>query len=51
MLAGANDAVGRAPGERLWPEWFTDDMIATARQDTRSRASRVRSDTQKVGSL
>lgn len=36
MLAGADDAIGRAPGEKLWPEWFTDDMIATARQDTRS---------------
>ncbi len=36
MLAGADDAIGRAPGERLWPEWFTDDMISTARQDTRS---------------
>ena len=36
MLAGADDPIGRAAGERLWPEWFTDDMIATARQDTRS---------------
>lgn len=36
MLARSDDAIGRKPGERLWPEWFTDDMIATARQDTRS---------------
>lgn len=26
----------RQPGERLWPEWFTDEMIATARLDTRA---------------
>ena len=36
MLADVADPVGRAPGERLWPEWFTDTMIETARLDTRS---------------
>lgn len=36
MLAGAGDPIGRAPGERLWPEWFTDEMIDVARRDTRS---------------
>lgn len=36
MLAGANDPLGRLPGERLWPEWFTDEMIETARKDVRS---------------
>lgn len=36
MLAGANDPLGRALGERLWSEWFTEEMIATARQDVRS---------------
>ena len=36
MLAGANDPLGRGIGERLWPEWFTDEMIDTAKQDTRS---------------
>ncbi len=36
MLAMQNDPLGRAPGERLWPEWFTDDMIATAQMDTRA---------------
>lgn len=36
MLAGANDLLGRKAGDRLWPEWFTDEMISTARQDTRS---------------
>lgn len=36
MLAGAGDPIGRAFGERLWPEWFTEDMIEVARRDTRS---------------
>ena len=36
MLAGAGDPINRQVGERLWPEWFTDEMIATARLDTRS---------------
>ena len=36
MLAVQNDPLGRAPGERLWPEWFTEEMITTARMDTRA---------------
>lgn len=36
MLAIPNDPLGRQQGERLWPEWFTEEMIATAKQDTRS---------------
>lgn len=36
MLAVANDPLGRAYGERLWPEWFTEEMISTAKMDTRS---------------
>lgn len=36
MLATANDPLGRAYGERLWPEWFTEEMIQTAKLDTRS---------------
>lgn len=36
MLAVANDPLNRAQGERLWPEWFTEDMISTARMDTRA---------------
>ncbi len=36
MLAGANDPLGRELGAKLWPEWFTDEMIETAKQDTRS---------------
>lgn len=36
MVAVPNDPLGRALGERLWPEWFTQDMIDTARMDTRA---------------
>ena len=36
MLAGPNDILGREEGERLWKEWFTDEMIETAQQDARS---------------
>jgi len=36
MLAEADDPLGRAPGEKLWPEWFTDEMIAIAQRDVRN---------------
>jgi predicted phage terminase large subunit-like protein len=28
-----NDPMGRALGERLWPEWYTDEMVADLRKD------------------
>lgn len=36
MEAQENDVLGRFPGERLWPEWFTDEMVAQAKMDLRS---------------
>ena len=36
MIAGENDPLGREAGERLWKEWFTDDMVLQAQQDPRS---------------
>lgn len=36
MIAGDNDLLGREPGERLWKEWFTDEMVRQAQQDPRS---------------
>lgn len=36
MEAMPNDPLGRATGERLWPEWFTDDMVAVAKMDMRA---------------
>lgn len=35
MEAGLNDPLGRQPGEALWPEWFTAEMRADAKRDTR----------------
>jgi predicted phage terminase large subunit-like protein len=34
--AGEDDPLGRAPGELLWPEWFTPQMFAEAKRDTRN---------------
>ena len=36
MIAGENDPIGRKPGERLWPDWFTDEMVTDAQKDSRS---------------
>jgi predicted phage terminase large subunit-like protein len=33
MLAEPNDPLGRAPGERLWPEWYTEEMVKDAQRD------------------
>lgn len=35
MEALPGDPLGRKVGERLWPEWFTDDMLAVAKMDVR----------------
>lgn len=36
MEAYANDALGRRAGEMLWPEYFTPEMVASAKMDARS---------------
>ncbi len=36
MIAGENDPLKRKPGERLWHEWFTDEMVQQAQADPRS---------------
>lgn len=36
MEAMPNDPLGRKVGERLWPEWYTDDMVEVAKRDRRS---------------
>ncbi|HEY1299225.1 MAG TPA: phage terminase large subunit [Stellaceae bacterium] len=35
-LAKEGDPLGRAPGERLWPEWFTAETFETAQRDVRN---------------
>jgi predicted phage terminase large subunit-like protein len=36
MEAYASDPLGRAPGEMLWPDYFTDDMLRAAKLNPRS---------------
>ena len=36
MEAEQNDPLGRAPGEPLWPQWFTDEMRTDAKRDSRT---------------
>lgn len=36
MVAQASDPLDRKPGERLWPEWFTDEMVQQAKLDPRA---------------
>jgi predicted phage terminase large subunit-like protein len=36
FLAGHNDILGRKEGERLWPEWYTDEMERQAQVDPRA---------------
>lgn len=35
MEAEDNDPLGRKPGELLWPEWFTPEMVRIAKRDER----------------
>jgi predicted phage terminase large subunit-like protein len=35
MEALPGDPLGRKVGERLWPEWFTDEMVGVAKMDVR----------------
>lgn len=36
MEARADDPLGRQPGERLWPEWYTAEMMEDAKRDVRA---------------
>ena len=36
FLAGHGDILGRKEGERLWPEWYTDEMERQAQLDPRA---------------
>lgn len=39
MEAKENDPLGRAPGEMLWPEWYTPDMVTIAKRNIRNWSS------------
>ena len=49
MEAGENDLLGRQPGERLWKEWFTDEMVATAKADPRGWQALYQQEPRPVG--
>jgi len=36
MIADIDDPLGRKPGDRLWPDWFTEEMVHDAQRDARS---------------
>jgi predicted phage terminase large subunit-like protein len=36
MEAGLDDPLGREQGDRLWPEYYTDQQLELAKQDSRS---------------
>ena len=36
MVAVASDPLNRPAGERLWPEWFTEEMVEQAKLDPRA---------------
>ena len=38
------DPLGREPGERLWPEWFTEQMVLDAKSDPRGWTSLYQQD-------
>jgi predicted phage terminase large subunit-like protein len=35
-IEGRDDPLGRLPGERLWPEWFGEEVFAQAQRDLRN---------------
>jgi predicted phage terminase large subunit-like protein len=39
MEAEPGDLLGRKVGDRLWPDWFTQDMVDTAKRDARTWSS------------
>ena len=39
MIAEDNDPLGRRRGERLWPEWFTEEQVTEARSDAQKWAA------------
>lgn len=44
FMALKDDVLGRKPGERLWPEWFTEQMMLDAQSDPRSWTSLYQQD-------
>jgi predicted phage terminase large subunit-like protein len=49
MLAQDNDALGRNPGDPLWPEWFTQQMIDQAQREPRTWSALYQQEPRPIG--
>ena len=49
MLAQDNDPLGRQPGEPLWPEWFTQQMIDQAQREPRTWSALYQQEPRPIG--
>lgn len=49
MEAKEDDPLGRAPGEPLWPEWFTEQMRDTAKREPRTWSALYQQEPRPVG--
>lgn len=49
MEARENDPLGRAIGEPLWPEWFTEQMIETAKREPRTWSALYQQEPRPIG--
>lgn len=49
MEAREGDPLGRAPGEMLWPEWFTQQMIDQAKREPRTWSALYQQEPRPIG--
>ena len=49
MEAQENDPLGRAPGDMLWPEWFTPQMLEQAKREPRTWSALYQQEPRPIG--
>lgn len=49
MEARENDPLGRQPGEMLWPEWFTPQMLEQAKREPRTWSALYQQEPRPIG--
>lgn len=49
MEARESDPLGRDPGEMLWPEWFTPQMLETAKREPRTWSALYQQEPRPIG--
>jgi len=49
MIAQSDDPLGRQPGEPLWPEWFTPEMVAQAQREPRTWSALYQQEPRPIG--